>query len=175
MEWQVCIGIDWADKEHQCELRTRDGRRVQATVRSEPEALHAWLRSVREQHPHGAIVIAVEQGRSSLLDALMMHPWATIIPINPLASKRYRESRRLSGASSDPVDAELICDFAIKHLDELRQWRPHDQATRKLAVVGDESPHARRPAYGVDPAAGGNAQVILPSYWRGSRPLPSQT
>jgi transposase len=57
------------------------------------------------------------------------------VPINPRASKAYRDSLRLSGASSDPADAALICDFALKHLSELRVWQPDDAITRKLRLL----------------------------------------
>jgi len=90
---------------------------------------------VRVQFPAGNILFVVEDGRPSLLDALMEYPFLTIIRINPLASKKYRESRRLSGASSDPLDASLISDYALKHLDEVRVWRPSDAVTRKLRAL----------------------------------------
>jgi len=81
------------------------------------------------------IVIAIEQGRGSLLYALAMYDFLALVPINPRASKSYRDSLRLSGASSDPADAMLICDFALKHLAELRLWRPDDEITRKLRLL----------------------------------------
>jgi transposase len=67
--------------------------------------------------------------------ALAGYPDIVIVPINPRASKAYRESRRLSGASNDPLDAELLCDFVVKHLDELRVWKPDDTLTRKLRLL----------------------------------------
>jgi transposase len=66
---------------------------------------------------------------------LMVYEFLALIPINPRASKAYRDSRRLSGASSDPSDAGLICDFAIKHLSELRVWQPDDVLTRKMRLL----------------------------------------
>lgn len=135
MDWVACIGVDWADQEHSYELRTADGCRSSGVVGSAPERLHAWMRSVRVQFPEGNILFVVEDGRPSLLDAVMEYPFLTIIRINPLASKKYRESRRLSGSSSDPVDAALLCDYALRHLDELRVWRPSDAITRKLRAL----------------------------------------
>lgn len=135
MDWVSCIGVDWADQEHTYHLRTPEGERASGRVRGAPEELHAWVRSLRVQFPEGNIVVAIEQGRRGLLDALVSYPYLTIVPINPRASKAYRESRRLSGSSSDPVDAELICEFALKHLDELHAWQPNDAITRKLRTL----------------------------------------
>jgi len=135
MEWIACVGIDWGDREHVYVLQTRAGERREGKVGSAPEELHGWVRSLREQFPEGNIVMAVEQGRGSLIDALIAYDFITLIPINPRASKAYRDSRRLSGASTDPADAELICEFALKHLDELRVWRADDAITRKLRTL----------------------------------------
>lgn len=135
MDWVACVGMDWADQEHTYHLRTPEGEQSSGAVRSAPEDFHAWVRSLRLQFPGGNIVVAIEEGRRSVLDALVSYPYLTIIPINPRASKAYRESRRLSGSSSDPVDAELICEFALKHLDELHVWQPNDPITRRLRAL----------------------------------------
>jgi transposase len=132
MEWTACVGIDWADQKHSYAVRTRQGEKRSGVVSSSSEELHGWVRGLRAEFPEGRIVVGLEQGRGSLIDALIGYDFLTIIPINPRASKAYRESRRLSGSSSDPVDAELICEFTLKHLDELRVWQPDEPATRKL-------------------------------------------
>jgi transposase len=135
MDWTACVGIDWADEAHAYTIVIRDGTRSSGSVSSRPEELHEWIRSLRVTFPSGNIVIGVEQGRASLLDALSRYEFLTIIPINPRASKAYRDARRLSGSSSDPVDADLICDFTIKHMDELRVWRPDEAITRRLRAL----------------------------------------
>jgi transposase len=61
-----------------------------------------------------------------------------LVPLNPRASKAYRTSLRLSGASDDPTDAALICDFVLKHLAELRVWRPDDVRTRKIRLLCEQ-------------------------------------
>jgi transposase len=85
----------------------------------------------------GLIIVAIEQGRGSVLYALMSYDFLVLVPINPRASKAYRDSLRLSGASDDPSDAALICDFAVKHLSRLRAWQPEDVLTRKLRLLAE--------------------------------------
>jgi len=126
MEWVACVGIDWAEKEHTYAGRDRSGALFEGRFGSSAEHVHDWVRQLRERIATGVIVIAIEQGRGSLLYALAMYDFLALVPINPRASKSYRDSLRLSGASSDPADAMLICDFALKHLAELRLWRPDD-------------------------------------------------
>jgi transposase len=135
MDWVACVGIDWGDQKHAYETATATGERTKGTMGSSPEEVHEWVRCLREQHPRGTIYVALEQGRGSLMYLLMVYEFLALIPINPRASKAYRDSRRLSGASSDPSDASLICDFAIKHLSELRVWQPDDVLTRKMRLL----------------------------------------
>jgi len=92
---------------------------------------------MRARFPSGTIIVAIEQGRASLLYALMAYEFLAMVPINPRASKAYRDSLRLSGSSSDATDAGLICDFAMKHLNELRVWQPDDSLTRKMRQTAE--------------------------------------
>jgi transposase len=135
MDWVACVGVDWGDKEHAYEIQPREGPRTKGRLKSSAEDVHEWVRGLREQFPIGVIVVALEQGRASLVYALMSHADIAVAPLNPRASKAYRESQRLSGASSDPLDAGLICDFAVKHIDTMRMWKPDDQLTRKLRLL----------------------------------------
>jgi len=135
MEWVACVGIDWAEEEHAYTIQTPDGAKTSGRMRSSPEDVHEWVRMLRQRFTSGMIVVAIEQGRTSLLYALMAYEFLALVPINPRASKAYRESLRLSGSSSDPVDADLICDFAVKHLPALRVWQPDDTLTRKLRML----------------------------------------
>lgn len=133
MEWVACVGVDWGDSEHAYFVRDRQQNEcVAGKIKSSAEGVHAWVRQLRERFPAGMIVIALEQGRGSLIYTLMGYEFVSIVPINPRASHAYRESRRLSGISNDDLDAELICDFAIKHISELRVWQPDDEHTRRL-------------------------------------------
>jgi transposase len=137
MDWVACVGVDWGDKEHAYVIRARDGAKSTGVVGSTAEEVHEWARALRERFPTGTVIVALEQGRGSLLYALMMYEFLALVPINPRASKAYRESLRLSGASNDPADASLICEFALKHLAELRVWQADDALTRKMRMLAE--------------------------------------
>jgi transposase len=138
MNWVACVGIDWGDKEHAYVISGRDGTKSSGKMSSSSEDVHRWVMETRARFPKGTIVIVVEQGRWSLIYALMGYEFFALVPINPRASKAYRDSLRLSGASSDPVDAALICEFGIKHLAELRVWRPDDAETRRIRLLTEQ-------------------------------------
>jgi transposase len=137
MDWIACVGLDWGEAKHAYTIRSADGGKRSGTFGSSAEEVHGWVRALRETYPCGTIAVALEQGRGSLIYALAAYEFLTLVPINPRASKAYRESLRLSGASSDPLDAELICDFAMKHSSELRVWQPDDALTRKLRILAE--------------------------------------
>jgi len=138
MEWVACVGIDWGDKQHACMIQTREGTKQAMTLGSSPEDVHRWVRELRERFPKGTILVGVEQGQWSLIYELMAYEFLALVPINPRASKAYRTSLRLSGASDDPADAALICDFVLKHFGELRVWRPDDVRTRKMRLLCEQ-------------------------------------
>lgn len=137
MQWDVVVGVDWGQKAHAYAIRRGGGEPSRGTFGSSAEAVHAWARQLREQHPTARVLIAVEEGCVSLFHALVQYEWLTIAPINPRASKSYRDSLRLSGASDDASDAELIGDFAARHPSALRPLTLEDEVTRELRVLSE--------------------------------------
>src|ERR1043165_2928793 len=137
MEWVALVGVDWGDQKHAYMIQDRDGARTPGTTGSSAEEVHEWIRRVRERYPAGTIVVALEQGCASLIYTLTEYEYIALVPLNPRASKAYRDSLRLSGASDDPSDAALICEFAVKHLSALRIWQPEDAATRELRMLAE--------------------------------------
>lgn len=137
MSWIACVGLDWGEAQHAYAEEAAGGgpTRIRGTFPASSEGVHEWVRTLRERHPSGTIAIIVEQSRGSLIYALMAYDFLEIVPVNPRASKAYRTSRRLSGASSDPLDADLLCDFGLKHEGELPVWRPDDAVTRRLRFL----------------------------------------
>lgn len=137
MEWVARVGIDWADEKHDWVLKDDGGRRDGGVFRSSPEGVHEWVRNLRALYPSGRILVTLEQSRGSLIHALMQYEFLILLPINPRALSLHRQSLHLSGAKSDPTDADLICDFGAHHFEKLRVLVPGDALTRKLALMGE--------------------------------------
>ena len=134
MEQFVWVGLDWADKKHAYSVR--DGEtEAEGEFGSDPAAVHAWVRKLREQYPGRVVVVGLEQSRGALMYALAGYEFLRLVPINPRAAKAYRASLYLSGAKTDSIDARLIRDFVIRHFTTLRVWEPDDAVTRKLRLL----------------------------------------
>src|SRR5688572_23530778 len=136
-EWVACVGIDWADKSHAFEVKGVNGSRTSGSMSSGATGVHEWVRTLRESYPKGMIRVGLEQSRGPLIFALSGYDFLALVPINPLAAKAYRKSRRLSGAKDDPTDAVLIEDFVEKHPD-LRVLQPQDDVTRRVRFLTED-------------------------------------
>jgi transposase len=128
------IGIDWADQKHDVALRVPGSQRIEtAEIDMTPEALNAWVGSLRQRFPDGKIGIVLEQSRGALIHALLEHDCFVLYPVNPATVKRFREAFTSSGAKADPTDAKLMLELLEKHRERLRAWAPDEPETRALA------------------------------------------
>src|SRR6185503_6327201 len=123
-------GVDWGDKENAFEVRGTDGSIWQGAFEQRPEAIGAWVAKLRAAYPRGTIAVAVEQSRGALLFALSAYDFLELLPVHPTRMAAYRAFVRPSGAKDDPADAGLICDYAQKHPEDIRPWKPADAVTR---------------------------------------------
>lgn len=136
MEKVACVvGVDWGEGKHVYAVRDSERGEYDGQFETKPELVHEWVQRLRERHPEGIIVVALEQSRGALIYALMRYEFIELIPINPRAAKAYRDSLSLSGAKDDPTDAALIRDFAETHRSKLRPWRADDVRTRRLRLL----------------------------------------
>jgi transposase len=130
------IGLDWADQRHALRLRAADSTvRESFSVEQTPEALHGWVRQLRARFPQGQIALALEQSRGAVIYALMSYEFLRLYPIPPQTLARYRQAFSISGAKSDPADADLLLELVSTHADRLRVWQPDDALTRQLRLL----------------------------------------
>src|SRR6516165_8802770 len=130
------IGIDWADEKHDVSLYdVATGKQEKLTIRQSPEALQEWLGQLRSGYEGGYVAVVLEQGRGGLLNALMGCEFLVLYIINPKSLSSFREAFFGSGATSDPVDAELMRDMVRQNPARFRAWRPDDVLTRSLRLL----------------------------------------
>ena len=133
------VGIDWADKQHEVRMFVVEtGQEETLKLKQEAESLTDWVQGLRERFGGRRVAIAVEQRRGALVYSLMTYEFLILYPVNPATLSRYREAFNLSGAKSDPGDAELLTDLVRLHRDKLRAWVPEDEDTRLLQVLVEE-------------------------------------
>jgi len=136
------VGVDWADKKHDyCLQKTGSLTRTTGQFDQTPEAIAAWVQTLRTTCGPGSIALAIEASRGPLIYALMQYEHLVLYPINPKSLAKYRETFHPSHAKDDPVDAGLCLDLLVKHHEQLRPWRPDDAPTRQLALLVE---HRRR-------------------------------
>ncbi|MGH8902730.1 MAG: IS110 family transposase [Egibacteraceae bacterium] len=128
-------GIDWATQEHAVAVHDNDGaKRWRRTIGHSAEGfdrLIAWL--ARFGDP-ASLPVAIERPDGRLVDRLPEagHP---VIPVKTTAIKAWREAEVVSGAKSDPGDADVITDYLRVRYHQLRPLTPYNDATRALRTV----------------------------------------
>jgi len=136
------IGIDWADEKHDVSLYDLEtGKQEVLTIAQNPEALQEWLGQLRARYEGGYVAVVLEQGRGGLLNALMSCEFLVLYIINPKSLSSFREAFYGSGATSDPVDAELMRDMVRQNPSRFRAWRPDDVPTRSLRLLTEGRRH----------------------------------
>ena len=132
------IGIDWADEKHDVSIYdVASGKQEALIVRQNPEALQEWLGQLRCKYERGYVAVVLEQGRGGLLNALMGCEFLVLYIINPKSLSSFREAFYGSGATSDPVDAELMREMVRQNPSRFRAWRPDDVQTRSLRLLSE--------------------------------------
>lgn len=130
------VGIDWATKEHVLCLLTSQADEIEV-LSHEPEAIAAWVESVKKRFPKHRVSIALEQSRGALIAALLEFKGLELYAINPKQLSRYRDAIVPSGAKDDPSDARLLARFLKHHQDQLRPFEADSPKTRKIAELSE--------------------------------------
>jgi hypothetical protein len=156
------IGIDWADEKHDVSLYdVASGKQETLVVRQTPEALQEWVGQLRSRYEGGYVAVVLEQGRGGLLNALMSCEFLVLYIINPKSLSRFREAFYGSGATSDPVDAELMRDMVRQNPSRFRAWRPDDVRTRSLRLLTEGPARPGERVDGADKSANRLVEGIL--------------
>jgi transposase len=108
----IFVGVDWAEDHHDACAMDMEGTvlgtlRVADSIRGIGE-LHEFI-GARVEEPE-EVVVGIEVDRGLLVSALVGAGYE-VYAINPLASSRYRDRHRVSGAKSDPGDAKVLADL----------------------------------------------------------------
>ena len=129
------VGIDWAAAEHAVCVLDQTGRKVAAFTIAHTAA--GFTKLVTRLDKFGEteqVPVAIERPDGRLVDALLQagHP---VMPVKPNAIKTWREAEVLSGAKSDPGDAEVIADYLRVRIHRLRPAVPFSGHTKALRTV----------------------------------------
>jgi transposase len=141
------VGIDWADAKHDgCLQATGSAKRECFQLEHTPEAIDAWVTTLRMRFDGQPVAIGLELNKGPLVFALRKYDFLVLFPINPLTLARYREAFTPSRAKDDPTDAALQLELLLTHRDKLQPLNPQSPTMRALEqlvahrrrVVGDK-------------------------------------
>jgi transposase len=131
--FDLVIGLDRSDRKADLYLiQTAALKTERQTIGTSLEALHEWLRHLREKHPNARVAICLEQPATSLILFLEAYFWITLYAINPITLQKFREAFVTSRAKDDGKDAQYLAELLFTHHPKLRAWQPDDAQTRRL-------------------------------------------
>jgi transposase len=161
------VGIDWAAETHAvCVMDLRGKVVARFTVAHSAEGLDRLIRKLAGLGDSADIPVAIERPSGVLVDALLEagHP---VVPVSPNAIKTWRESEVLSGAKSDPGDAEVIAEYLRLRQHRLRTAAPYSDDTRALRAVV----RARDDVIDLRVAAVNQLAALLDAHWPGGKAI----
>src|SRR5262247_3344703 len=146
-EFAALVGLDWADAKHDvCLQATGTARREFLSFEHPPEAIDAWVTTLRTRFHGHPVAVCLELDKGPLVSALRQYDFLILFPLHPLTLARYRAAFTPSRAKDDPTDAELQLELLCTHRDKLQPLTPQSPTMRALSqlvehrrrVVGDK-------------------------------------
>jgi transposase len=159
------VGVDWATEEHAVCVLDRNGRKLSSfSIRHSRDGFEKLVKRLAALGPAGEAPVAIERPDGRLVDCLLEagHP---VVAVSPNAIKAWRESEVVSGAKSDPGDAEVIAEYLRLRQHKLRVLEPFSAETRALRAVTrarDDLVHQRV-------AAHNQLEACLDAFWPGAK------
>jgi transposase len=161
----MLAGIDWASEEHAVCVLDDDGRAVDRfAVAHSAEGFDRLTVRLAHHGDPAEVPVAIERPDGRLVDRLLEagHP---VVPVKTNAIKAWREAEVLSGAKSDPGDAEVIADYLRQRRGRLRELAPFSAQTRALRAVV----RARTDLVDQRVAAANQLDATLDAFWPGAK------
>lgn len=162
------VGIDWAAKTHAVCVLDATGRKVAAFTVEHTASGFAQLatRLGKLADDPESVPIAIERPDGRLVDALLEagHP---VVPVKPNAIKTWREGEVISGAKSDPGDAQVIAEYLRLRAARLRPAVPYSDETKALRTVS----RTRTELVEARVAATNQLSALLDSHWPGAKEI----
>ena len=158
-------GVDWAAQEHAVTVLDAATEKLHRTVITHTaegfDRLVAWLGRFGDP---ADLPVAIERPDGRLVDRLLEagHP---VVAVKTNAIKAWRESETISGAKSDPGDADVIADYLRVRHRGLRVLTPFSDETRALRTVV----RIRDDVVGQRVAATNQLAALLDAFWPGAK------
>src|SRR5713226_2350668 len=159
------VGIDWASEEHAVCGLDPDGRQLAVfTIKHPAEGFDRLVARLGKLGARETVWVAIERPDGRLVDRLLEagHP---VVPVSPNAIKAWRESEVVSGAKSDPGDAEVIAEYLRLRFQLLQPMQPFSDRTRALRAAV----RARRDLVDQRTGVRNQLEATLDAFWPGAK------
>jgi transposase len=159
------VGIDWAAEEHAVCVLDPAGTVLRSfAVAHSRTGFEMLAKKLAALGPAGESPVAIERPDGRLVDALLEagHP---VVAVSPNAIKAWRESEVVSGAKSDPGDAEVIAEYLRLRQHRLVVMAPFSDETRALRAAV----RARDDLVAQRVAAHNQLEACLDAFWPGAK------
>jgi transposase len=161
------VGIDWAAETHAVCVMDLSGEVVtRFTIAHSAEGLEKLVRKLAGLGDPADMPVAIERPSGVLVDALLEAGYP-VVPVSPNAIKAWRESEVLSGAKSDPGDAEVIAEYLRLRQHRLRTAAPYSDQTRALRAAV----RTRDDVIDLRVAAVNQLGALLDAHWPGGKAI----
>lgn len=138
-EWAAFLALDWGDQKHAWSLYVPGAQKPEhGELIHSPEAIHAWVSQLTARFADRPIAVCLEQARGALLASLSKYENLVLYPIHPATASDFRKAVFPSGSKDDPLDADVLLEFLLKHRNRLRVWRPDTTETRELQFLVED-------------------------------------
>jgi transposase len=161
------VGIDWASEEHAVCVLDPDGRGLASfTIKHSADGFDRLIARLAKLGAAEAVPVAIERPDGRLVDRLLEAGYP-VVPVSPNAIKAWRESEIVSGAKSDPGDAEVIAEYLRLRSHKLKALEPFSGETRALRAVS----RARDDLVEQRVAAHNQLEACLDAFWPGAKAI----
>lgn len=127
------VGLDWADTHHDVAVLDEAGKQVGARRFSHSQEglndLKQFLWSFTSRAEELACIIETDHG---LLITFLLSTGIAVYPVNP---KTINGLRKVAGAKTDRIDAQLLAKVGYFNLAELRRLEPDSPKVQELKTL----------------------------------------
>src|SRR6266545_968564 len=158
-------GIDWASERHAVCVLDDAGTTISTfQVTHSADGLEQLVIRLRRLGDPAGLPVAIERPDGRLVDRLLEagHP---VVPVQSNAIKAWRDAEVLSGAKSDPGDAQVIAEYLRLRHHRLRPLQPFSPETRALRAVV----RTREDLIAARVAASNQLAACLEAFWPGAK------
>jgi transposase len=161
------VGLDWAAETHAVCVIDHDGTVLTSfTIAHSADGIAMLIRRLVTYGDPIDVPVGIERPDGRLVDLLLEagHP---VVPVSPNAIKTWREGEVISGAKSDPGDAQVIAEYLRLRQHRLTPATPYSGPTKALRTVV----RTRDDLVALRVATVNQLAAVLDAHWPGAKAI----